>query len=619
MTPAGFSLDTDLVSPDRAWVAPERPENTVGELPERGGTLERQDPAHTIPDPVGAIAAERLGIPYLFPYQRIVVANILDRAARGRPTEPTIESDHDGAYGYDTADRGLDASPLRNGNEHDPPRTQLVLLPTGAGKSLCFQLPALLLPGITVVVFPLLSLIEDQRRRLEELGIPGVVLRGGQTRADRERALQACRDGSARVVLSNPETILTEPILRELERLEVSHLVIDEAHCVSEWGETFRPRYLDLHLLCSRIPGAAITAFTATASPIIRAGIVRHLFSGDEPQLVQGVPDRPNIHYRVLPTLSTRRGLVELLRPAGAESLERPALVFCPTRRLSEETARYLRAALNEREVYFYHAGLAREEKIDREKWFFSSSDGILCATTAYGMGVDKANIRSVVHLEPSPSVESYLQESGRAGRDGKPSTAVLLSPPGGSARRGSCDRSALEQERAQVMAGYLTTASCRRSYLLAALGAEVEYCNGCDRCDEATTDTSCSAAPHPKREEVRLVTADLPSELVTLLSFFAVHRASLNRKAALATLCGANDLTARKNHAAERTGFGLLGHWDEIEVAEALRALERSGMVHTSRRGLYRGRLRLTRFGKRTLHTLRQNAPRRLRFSPAQ
>ena len=531
--------------------------------PDHDNGLETLDPRLTLHDPVSQLASERLGIPYLFPYQRIVVANILDRA---------FAAAADSNDSHEIVD------------SHDRPRTQLVILPTGAGKSLCFQLPSLLLPGLTVVVFPLLSLIEDQRRRLAELGIPGVVLRGGQTHAERERALAACRDGSVRIVLTNPETALTEPILAALARARVTHIVIDEAHCVSEWGETFRPRYLELYTLCQRLPTAAVTAFTATASPVIREGIVRHLFSGEDPQLVEGLPDRPNIRYRVLSTLSTQYSLRRLLTRNSPDAVERPAVVFCPTRRRSEETARLLRTVLDDQEIYFYHAGLTREEKLDRERWFFASTDGVLCATTAYGMGVDKKNIRTVMHLELSPSVESYLQESGRAGRDGKPSAAVLLDPLGGPAgERARRERTAFEQARAAMMRGYLTAAGCRREYLLSALGAELEYCAGCDRCDG--------------------VAHERPERLEALLGFFAVHGAALSRKAAVATLGGLRDLTAQQHHAAERRGYGLLAGWTELELGEALRGLERAGLLRTSRRGLFKGRLRLTPAGRRAAH----------------
>ncbi len=528
------------------------------------GGFERLNPQHALQDPVAELAAERLGIPYLFPYQRIVIANIIDRAGH--------EED-----------------------QYDRPRVQLVILPTGAGKSLCFQLPALILSGITVVVFPLLSLIEDQRRRLQELKIPGVVLRGGQSTSERRQALEACGNGTARVVLTNPETVLSDTILQELAAAQVAHLVIDEAHCVSEWGETFRPRYLELHALCGRLPNAAVTAFTATASPVIREGIVRHLFSGTEPQLVQGVPDRPNIHYRVLPTLSSQYSLRRLLAKNSATAVERPALVFCPTRRRSEETARMLRDALGETEIFFYHAGLTREEKIDREQWFFSSDDGILAATTAYGMGVDKKNIRSVIHLEPSPSVESYLQESGRAGRDGKPSAAVLIAPLGGAADpRRNQDRSKLERARADIMTGYLSVHNCRRSYLLAALGAEADHCSGCDRCEQAA-------------QQVKTAVADEPDALRAVLAFFADHGAALTKKAAIAALCGLRDLTAQQHHADELKGYGLLSRWQEHEVSEALRCVQRGALLKTSRRGLFKGRLRLTVGGKRRLLEIRR------------
>ena len=218
-----------------------------------------------------------------------------------------------------------------------------MLLPTGAGKSLCFQLPALLLPGVTLVIFPLLSLIADQARRLNERGIANRVISGSVPVAERLRLLRGARAGD--ILLSNPETMLTAPMRAALEKLRCAHLVIDEAHCVTEWGDSFRPAYLGLGELCATIDFDAITAFTATASPPVLRRMRQVLF-GDQPvHLIAGNPDRENIHYGVRPTLSKIATLTQLLDgpPDGsASTVSRPAIIFCRSRVGSEQTARQL-------------------------------------------------------------------------------------------------------------------------------------------------------------------------------------------------------------------------------------------------------------------------------------
>ncbi len=397
------------------------------------------------PDRISAAAAQ-LGISAVFPFQRLVVHSIL------RTVDDTD-------------------------SEEARPR-EIVVLPTGAGKSLCFQLPAAILPGLTLVVFPLLALIADQKRRLDQMGLPAAVLTGSTERQDRRRMFERARRGELRVLLSNPETLASRAVATQLGDLPVSHLVIDEAHCVIEWGRSFRPAYLDLGALVRGLNAPRVTAFTATASPSLQEAIADSLFGSSRWSVITGSPDRPNIHYAVMRPVHVDHTLTWLLRdPAPSRSgstlfpaVARPAIVFCPTRDESERTARLLRARLGQSHVRFYHAGLSREEKSAIEAWFFESVNGVLCSTCAYGMGVDKANIRTVIHRAPPSSVESYLQESGRAGRDGGPARAILLTE-------------STDAVDPPALAGYISTTDCRRRYLLHAMGADGD-CTGCDRCD---------------------------------------------------------------------------------------------------------------------------------------
>ena len=419
------------------------------------------------PAPVPADALKQFGIDYLFPYQRLVISNILEA---GKDLEHLQLGKNSSA-----------------GDIADSAAKQIVILPTGAGKSLCFMLPALLLEGPTLVVFPLLSLIADQLRRCREADLPAAALTGGQDQKDRSRIFRELSSGSLRIVLTNPETALSPAVLPKLKDCGFSHLVLDEVHTVSEWGDTFRPAYLDSARIHTETGIPIVTAFTATASEKVLKRVKEVLFPGESPRIVSSNPDRTNIAYTVLPSLCRINSLRLLLagqdspgtapKPYPPSSLvRRPALVFCGTRKTAEITALQLRLRLNEPDIFFYHAGLSREEKAEIEKWFFSSDNGILCATTAYGMGVDKANIRTVIHHDLSPSVEAYLQESGRAGRDRDPAEAILLYSPEAALRSG-------DPRYRSLLAFAEDSGTCRRNSLLGLLGAEPVYCQGCDVC----------------------------------------------------------------------------------------------------------------------------------------
>ena len=436
------------------------------------------------PDPLLRTAVEEFGIPYLYPFQRLVLSNVIE------------------ALDVHAEGKTADVSDL-----HD---RQIVILPTGAGKSLCFQIPARMRPGLTVVVFPILSLIADQARRLEETGWKPHTLTGGTAPAARRELWEKLSRESRSMLLTNPESTISPRVRRRLREVGIAHLVIDEAHCVTEWGESFRPAYRSLAQLIEETAPQVVTAFTATASPRIIDDLRELLFDG-KAHLIQADPDRPNISYAVLPTLSKRRTLRLLyaedrfaeVRPAGVGPAEvgpaepeeggtnlatvgphgpapLPSILFCRSRGEAERSAAYLREFLPARRVFFYHAGLSREEKRRVEAWFFSSENGILTSTCAYGMGVDKKNIRSVIHLRPASSVESYLQESGRGGRDRAPAQAALILGPS--------DLVDIEEPENRRLSNYLLpllAGPCRREALLNALGAENESCTGCDRCNK--------------------------------------------------------------------------------------------------------------------------------------
>ena len=401
-------------------------------------------------DPVAKAAYENFGIRYLFPWQRMVIANILESYEAGQS---------------DIADWENDSDVFCRGR-------QIVLLPTGAGKSLCFQVPALLLDGPTMVIYPLLALMTDQQRRMEEGSLRSVIFRGGQTEGERKENFRKLKEG-ARIILANPEVLQSKKLVEELKGAGIKHIAIDEAHCVSEWGDSFRPSYLGLGEVIKAINPPVITAFTATASPPVLERVAEILFDG-QAHIVRSESDRPNIHYFVRKAAVKKKEALFLARTE-----ERPMIIFCGTRGKCEDMARELNFCFGRGSAQFYHAGLEKEEKDIVEKWFYNSKDGILCATCAYGMGVDKKDIKTVVHLEPSATAEAYIQEAGRGGRDGSIAKAILL-----WSLKDSLDYSVYKPgSRESALRDFAESESCRRQVLLDALGAEQAVCSGCDIC----------------------------------------------------------------------------------------------------------------------------------------
>jgi ATP-dependent DNA helicase RecQ len=366
----------------------------------------------------------------------------------------------------------------------------IVILPTGAGKSLCFQLPAMLIEGLTLVIYPILSLMADQQRRLSERGFSPVTIRGGQSKEERDEIWQKLENGQSRFIIANPEVLLTAQVKERMEKIKVVHVVIDEAHCVSEWGESFRPSYLEIGSIINSLNPPLVTAFTATASTPVLEKIKKYIFGDCEVNQIAGNPDRPNIYYTAKGCINRNLAVRDLLI-----SNKRPAIVFCSSRPGTEKLARYLRGEIKEMgydwygEIRFYHAGLSREEKAETEKWLLHNTQAVLCSTCAFGMGVDKADVRTVIHRDCAPSVEAYLQESGRAGRDGEQSKAILLWGPE--------DETALKRVKTEADRKRLTalfsyakdTEHCRRHSLLAMLnydsGGEVPEKLCCDVCEK--------------------------------------------------------------------------------------------------------------------------------------
>ena len=402
-------------------------------------------------DNVHETAQKVFNIPYLYPWQRMVIAHIMDA--------------------YQNEERG----------------GQIVLLPTGAGKSLCFMIPAVLLPGATLIIYPLLALMNDQLGRLKKLDLDAVVLRGGQSAQEREECFKRIKTGT-RFILTNPETLQNGALVERLAECGIAHVAVDEAHCVSEWGDSFRPAYTTLGTIIQKLHCKTTTAFTATASDTVLNRINEILFAGSA-YIMRGETDRPNIRYYVMHTAFKQNTLIE-----AAASEKRPLIVFCASRTRCAQLAHVLRDFLYRRgerdTVKFYHAGLTREERENTEQWFYPKMDGILVSTCAFGMGVDKKDIRTVIHYDAPDTAEAYVQEAGRAGRDGSPAKAVLLWSPQDGFKAKDTDASS----RARVIADFAQSGMCRRNILLKALGCEETSCAGCDVCEKNAVNSARDA-----------------------------------------------------------------------------------------------------------------------------
>jgi len=354
-------------------------------------------------------------------------------------------------------------------------RSALVVLPTGGGKSLCFQVPALVLNGLTVVVSPLISLMQDQVWAARERGIPAAALTSAQTWAERERMLRDVERGGARLLYVAPERLITGDMVGLLRRMRPALLAVDEAHCVSEWGHDFRPAYRRIGLVRLAIGRPPTLALTATATPEVRADIIASLRLGPV-ETVLGSFDRPNLVFaavRVRDDEERRRRLLAVLKPyRGA------AIVYVPTRSAAERWTRILHHAGVSAAPY--HAGLEHGVRRAVQQEFLADRLDCVVATSAFGMGIDKSNVRAVVHLGISTSLEAYYQEAGRGGRDGRRSHCVMLwtREDVGLTRRIVGDRRKLEP-----LLRYVSALTCRREVLLRHFGERMVHCGGCDRC----------------------------------------------------------------------------------------------------------------------------------------
>ena len=363
-------------------------------------------------------------------------------------------------------------------------RHVLAVMPTGAGKSLTYQVPALCKGGLTIVVSPLVALMQDQVAALKLAGVAAETINSAASREDNVAIWKRVAAGEVRILYMAPERLMTERMIGALQRIGVGLIAIDEAHCISQWGASFRPEYDMLQNLRTAFPGVPIGAVTATADDATRQDIMGKLFGGDADLYVAGF-DRPNISLTVEPKSSTRKQLLAFLQNRPEES----GIVYALSRKSSEELAKFLSG--NGYRSVPYHAGLSPEQRAEAQNLFMTEPGVIVCATIAFGMGIDKPDVRFVFHADMPGSLDAYYQEIGRAGRDGAPADAhMVFGLQDITMRRRFIDqehtddeRRRREHKRLDSLVAYCEAPECRRQSLLSYFGETSEPCGNCDVC----------------------------------------------------------------------------------------------------------------------------------------
>jgi ATP-dependent DNA helicase RecQ len=360
----------------------------------------------------------------------------------------------------------------------------LAVMPTGAGKSLCYQVPALARDGMAIVVSPLVALMQDQVAALKLAGVQAETINSSLEREANVEIWKRVAAGDVKILYMAPERLMTERMISALQRLDVTLIAVDEVHCMSQWGASFRPEYDALQGLRTAFPNVPIGAFTATADEVTRRDIATKLFGGNVKEYVSGF-DRPNIRLTVKPKNNTTKQLLDFLNDRKTES----GIVYCLSRRSVEETALMLQG--KGYAAVAYHAGLSAAARTDAQDRFMTESGIIVVATIAFGMGIDKPDVRFVFHADLPGTLDAYYQEIGRAGRDGAEADAFMLFGLQDIRMRrqfvdqegGGQERARREHKRLDALVSFCETPDCRRQTLLGYFGEYADPCGNCDVC----------------------------------------------------------------------------------------------------------------------------------------
>ncbi len=365
----------------------------------------------------------------------------------------------------------------------------LVLMPTGGGKSICYQIPSIVRKGVGIVVSPLIALMQNQVEALHQLGVNSGFLNSSLNSRDAFEIQQKVIKGEIDLLYVAPERLMMEGFLNFISNLQIALFAIDEAHCVSQWGHDFRPEYLQLSILADRFPTVPRIALTATADAVTRKEITNKLKLEKAGQFISSF-DRPNIYYKILLKNKVKKQLLDFLNNSHKND---SGIVYCLSRKKVEATTEWLRK--EGFKALSYHAGMSQEERSENQRTFLMEDEVIIVATIAFGMGIDKPDVRFVAHLDLPKTLEAYYQETGRAGRDGKPANAwmaysfadVVMLRQFLENSDGGPDFKRVQQQKLNAMLGFCELTDCRRQALLNYFGEKTELpCGHCDTCDEA-------------------------------------------------------------------------------------------------------------------------------------